>query len=414
MFMHNFNKPIILGDTTTHGGIVITASSEMQYSLERCARSGDSVFCPQCGGIYKIEEDVLNQSDNRSSYAIEGQRTSCGATLVSRQRLGLIRREDGRIDSVFSDPSIHDICEKINQFKSDVIPNSLRGVFSHSEGSSSSQFQAERQKQAEDVTKTVKTAFYVDLKNEDSRLNEYLPFKVSVYPMIYQKPLSGEKAYAGHFPPGTYTLIIEPTPPSGENLGPVPYINNPKFRRNITLSGDEHYLPIIVTRKESIEHNIMMTFLVENDSASDPETSWIEFPFFAENDDVQEYIHKYAKEFNLNTNLVNAICYIETTHGWYDRFPEALNIEAKSIRPMNVNFEYWKKLFSAKGITRDSLKNKDINVREGCFMLHRVFIRAEPKTILAVSSLYNSHKAKYILEYGYHIQRAYNKKLWTK
>ena len=129
MFMHNFNKPIILGDTTTHGGIVITASSEMQYSLERCARSGDSVFCPQCGGIYKIEEDVLNQSDNRSSYAIEGQRTSCGATLVSRQRLGLIRREDGRIDSVFSDPSIHDICEKINQFKSDVIPNSLRGVF---------------------------------------------------------------------------------------------------------------------------------------------------------------------------------------------------------------------------------------------------------------------------------------------
>lgn len=290
MFMYNSNKPIVLGDTTTHGGMVITASSEMQYILERCARSGDSVFCPQCGGIYKIEEDVLNQSGHPLSYAVEGQSTSCGATLVSRQSLGLIRREDGKIDSVFSDFSIRNICEKINRFTSGVMRNGPGGVFGQSGGSSSLQLQPERREQAEDVARTVKTALYVDLKNEDSRLNEYLPFKASVYPTIHQKPLSGEKAYVGHFPPGTYTLIIEPTPPSGESLGPVPHINNSKFCRNITLSGDEHHLNIIVTRKESIEYNIMMTFLVENGSTSDPGEPWNEFPTYAENDSVQEYI----------------------------------------------------------------------------------------------------------------------------
>lgn len=81
---------------------------------------------------------------------------------------------------------------------------------------------------------------------------------------------------------------------------------------------------------------------------------------------------------------------------------------------MNINIEAWQKLFSARGVTRIDLKNKDINVREGCFMLHRLFVRAEPKTVLAVSSLYNSHKAQYVLEYGYHVQRAYNQALWIK
>lgn len=277
------------------GGRVISASSEIKYSIDRYARSGDSVFCPQCGGVYKIEEGILDQSGHPLPYAVEGQRTSCGATLVSRQSLGLIQREDGRIDSVFSDFLIRDICEKINRFKSGVMPNGPGGVFSYSGGASSSQFQPERREQAEDVTRNVKTALYVDLKNEDSRLNEYLPFKLSVHPMLCQKHLSGEKAYVGHFAPGTYTLIIEPTPPSGEDLGPVPYINNSKFRRNVTLSGDEHYLNIIVTRKESIEHNIMMTFLVENGSTSDTGKPLRELSAHAENSLIQEYIYKYAK-----------------------------------------------------------------------------------------------------------------------
>lgn len=298
------------------------------------------------------------------------------------------------------------------------MPDGPGGVFSYSGGSSSPPppFHPERRERADSqgVTRNGKTALYVDLKNEDNRLNEYLPFKLSVYPVFRQKPLSGEKAYAGHFEPGAYTLIIEPTPPSGEDLGPVPYIDNSKFLHNVTLSGDERYLSVVVTRRDSIEHNIMMTFLVENGSAVDPGSPLTELSAHAENSLIREYIYKYAKEFSLDSNLVNAICYIKTSHGWYDAFFEAVDIDVKSIRPMNINIEAWQKLFSARGVTRINLKNKDINVREGCFMLHRLFVRAEPKTVLAVSSLYNSHKAQYVLEYEYHVQRAYNQALWIK
>lgn len=62
---------------------------------------------------------------------------------------------------------------------------------------------------------------------------------------------------------------------------------------------------------------------------------------------------------------------------------------------------------------RDSLK-KVSNVREGCFMLQRVFVKVEQKTVLSVRSLHNSREEKYILEYEYHVQRAYNQALWEK
>lgn len=78
-------------------------------------------------------------------------------------------------------------------------------------------------------------------------------------------------------------------------MGPVPYIDNSKFLHNVTLSGDERYLSVVVTRRDSIEHNIMMTFLVENGIAVDPGSPLTELSAHAENNLVQEYIYKYAK-----------------------------------------------------------------------------------------------------------------------
>ena len=40
------DKRIVLGDTTTHGGRVISASSEESYGPYRYARVDDYVFCP--------------------------------------------------------------------------------------------------------------------------------------------------------------------------------------------------------------------------------------------------------------------------------------------------------------------------------------------------------------------------------
>jgi hypothetical protein len=270
----------------------------------------------------------------------------------------------------------------------------------------------EQESKKTEKPKKIRTALYVDLKNEDKRFNEYLPFKISVHPVVHKKALSGKKAYVGEFDPGTYPMTIEPIPPDGETTGPLFYTDNPKLRRDVTLSGSEQYLSITITRRESIEYNIMMTFRVEDGSEKDPGWPLHERHDYAENSLVQAHIERYAAEFGLDIDWVNAICYIETTHGWYDGFAPIIGIEVKSIRPMNVNIEAWKKLFTARKVTRADLEKKDINVREGCFLLHRLFVRAEPKNLLAVASLYNSHRAEYILEYGYYVKRAYDQRLW--
>jgi hypothetical protein len=156
----------------------------------------------------------------------------------------------------------------------------------------------------------------------------------------------------------------------------------------------------------------MMTFLVEDGSVTDPGKPLIELSAHADNAAVQPFIQRYAAEFGLDADWVNAICYMETTHGWYDSFAPLFGAEVKSIRPMNVNIAAWEKLLTARGVSRAELEKSDINVREGCFLLHRLFIRAKPKTLLAVASLYNTHRAEYLQQYGYHVKRIYDQKLW--
>jgi uncharacterized Zn-binding protein involved in type VI secretion len=410
-FLDAFSKRIVLGDTTTHGGRVSSAMSEISYGPYQYARSGDSVYCPKCGGYYRIERGPLDHYGRELPYAVEGQRTSCGATLVSRDSLGLVMRDDDTVASIFSDFRAINICEYINKYKSKVTPYGPGGVFSYSGGTSSPTLRNRSEDQEPEEPKKqkkTKTSLYVDMKNEDKRFNEYLPFKISVHPEVYNKNMHSKKSYVGEFDPGTYTVTIEPTPPPGETLGPLSYSDNPKFRQEVTLSGTDQYLSIIIDRKESIEYNIMMTFRVEDGSVTDPGKPLIELSFQADNAEVQASIQRYAAEFGLDADLVNAICYMETTHGWYD----IIKPKPDSIRPMNVNVTFWEKLLAARGVTRAELEKSDINVREGCFLLHRFFVRAKPGTLLAVASLYNAHKTEYLREYGYNVQRIYDQKLW--
>jgi transposase len=67
---------------------------------------------------------------------------------------------------------------------------------------------------------------------------------------------------------------------------------------------------------------------------------------------------------------------------------------------------------AARGVTRADLGKKDINVREGCFLLHRLFVRAKSSTLLTLATLYNSHRAEYLTKYGYHVKRVYDQGLW--
>ncbi len=75
---------IRLGDATSHGGKVITASSMVSVDNTAVARKGDACTCPIQGhaGCVIAEGDPL-VLDGGLPVAFHGHKTSCGATLIA-------------------------------------------------------------------------------------------------------------------------------------------------------------------------------------------------------------------------------------------------------------------------------------------------------------------------------------------
>lgn len=84
------SRPIIVvGDKTSHGGVVISGAPSSDIDGKPIARVGDKVTCPQRG---HGATTVIATGD--PSCQIEGQAvarhgdiTACGATLISSQTL---------------------------------------------------------------------------------------------------------------------------------------------------------------------------------------------------------------------------------------------------------------------------------------------------------------------------------------
>ncbi|WBS02750.1 PAAR domain-containing protein [Pseudoduganella sp. SL102] len=78
------NRGIIrLGDTTDHGGRVITAQPDFKVYGKRVAVEGDKVRCPQCKGVFLITPIKEDREHHGKIVAYEGDRTTCGARLIS-------------------------------------------------------------------------------------------------------------------------------------------------------------------------------------------------------------------------------------------------------------------------------------------------------------------------------------------
>ncbi|MDR4565531.1 PAAR domain-containing protein [Klebsiella pneumoniae] len=75
-------KTICVGDKTSHGGSVLTGSSQIIIDGKSVARKSDLVSCPT-HGINSISEGDEKHCDNGLAVALEGQRCSCGAILIS-------------------------------------------------------------------------------------------------------------------------------------------------------------------------------------------------------------------------------------------------------------------------------------------------------------------------------------------
>lgn len=79
---------IVLGDKTSHGGTVIEASAATSLNNVRVARVGDKVSCPQRnhGTCPIVTGDPTLMIDGKPA-ARAGDKTACGATLISSQAL---------------------------------------------------------------------------------------------------------------------------------------------------------------------------------------------------------------------------------------------------------------------------------------------------------------------------------------
>ncbi|WP_024950878.1 PAAR domain-containing protein [Cobetia crustatorum] len=75
---------IVLGDSTTHGGKVVSAQPNYLLEGKPIAVVGDTVVCPKDGhSKCKIIEGHPTISLNGKPVAFHGCHTSCGATLIS-------------------------------------------------------------------------------------------------------------------------------------------------------------------------------------------------------------------------------------------------------------------------------------------------------------------------------------------
>ncbi|MBJ7312399.1 PAAR domain-containing protein [Rugamonas sp. CCM 8940] len=83
-------KIITVGDSTDHGGKVISGSPRHDVGGKAIARLGDDVFCPQLypggkpHGVNKITSAHETLTAGGIPVAVEGCTTACGCKLIGK------------------------------------------------------------------------------------------------------------------------------------------------------------------------------------------------------------------------------------------------------------------------------------------------------------------------------------------
>lgn len=74
---------IRLGDKTSHGGKVVSASDSYTVLGKGVALQGDMTTCPKCKGSFPIETAGSTRKHHGKAVAYDGDVTACGAKLIS-------------------------------------------------------------------------------------------------------------------------------------------------------------------------------------------------------------------------------------------------------------------------------------------------------------------------------------------
>jgi uncharacterized Zn-binding protein involved in type VI secretion len=73
---------VLEGDSTSHGGTVISGSDRIKVRGRRAARKGDLVSCP-LHGDNEIVEGSDRMKDGDIPLALDGHRARCGCVLIA-------------------------------------------------------------------------------------------------------------------------------------------------------------------------------------------------------------------------------------------------------------------------------------------------------------------------------------------
>ncbi|MGQ3117085.1 MAG: PAAR domain-containing protein [Hydrogenophaga sp.] len=76
----------VLGDKTSHGGVVISGSETNSWHNIPVVRKGDKVYCPKCKPHFFVVAEGLDQCTDTNAalpMSTEGHSTTCGAVLIA-------------------------------------------------------------------------------------------------------------------------------------------------------------------------------------------------------------------------------------------------------------------------------------------------------------------------------------------
>jgi soluble lytic murein transglycosylase-like protein len=165
-------------------------------------------------------------------------------------------------------------------------------------------------------------------------------------------------------------------------------------------------LTSIKDRRDSILKNTPGTFHVNPDDTvrAYPSPRYAR-PEFEETTLNWLTIQQMARRYNLDPDFVSAIVWIESTHGWYDRYDP----RNKTIRPMNVHARLWEQL----GVTRRDLEDPQINIAAGVHILAAIWERTDEPTYEKVATLYNQLGASRVNGYGKTVVHYMVQKPWA-
>jgi uncharacterized Zn-binding protein involved in type VI secretion len=76
-------KPVCIGDKTSHGGVVRTASSSFDLNGRKAAVKGDIVSCPEHGDN-PIIEDGPGFSDQGRNLVVDRCHSQCGSFVIAQ------------------------------------------------------------------------------------------------------------------------------------------------------------------------------------------------------------------------------------------------------------------------------------------------------------------------------------------